>query len=91
MDFFNQHKKEVFMLDWPKYFGDAMPLERVWLKMSLEFSKCSTKATDEQSLWEQVQLMWSKLCTDEFILKLIQDVPVNFKKIEQCVGRKYVD
>ena len=79
------------MLDWPKSFGDVMPLEIVWKKMGDEFSKGNIKATDEKSLWREIELMWQTLCKDVFIVQLIKDIPSKLSKIKQCGGVYYDD
>ena len=68
MDFITKHLDEIVLLDWPKSFGDVMPLESIWLKMGDKFSKGNIKAADEDSLWREISLMWHKLCKDDFIV-----------------------
>lgn len=64
IDFVSKHNDKIVMLDWPKPFGDFMPLEIVWMKMGDEFSKGNIKSTDEESLWREIKLMWQTLCKD---------------------------
>jgi hypothetical protein len=35
--------------------------------------------------------MWHKLCNDDFVIQVIQDIPCKLRKIEQCGGISYVD
>jgi len=83
--------KNILFVDWPKYFGDLMPVETVWMQMSNNFATENLKATNEESLWREVSTMWEKVCTDDFIDQLFQDFPMKLKKIEQFGGLSYVD
>ncbi|KZR99138.1 Uncharacterized protein APZ42_005116 [Daphnia magna] len=59
----------------PSRFCDVVPLERDWMEMGEEFSKGNIKAADEESLWRAISLLWHKLCNDDFVIQLIQDIP----------------
>ena len=79
--FVSEHKHKIVLRNWPKSFGDVMPLETVWKKMGDEFSRSNIKATDDDSLWRKL-LQCGTLCAN-FIIELIQDVPSKLQKIEQ--------
>ncbi|EFX68916.1 hypothetical protein DAPPUDRAFT_114148 [Daphnia pulex] len=42
-EFLGEHKSSIFVVDWPKSFGDIMPLEQLWLEMSLKFTEENAK------------------------------------------------
>ena len=88
--FVTEHKHQIVLRNWPKSFGDVMPLETVWKKMDDEFSRSNIKATDDDSLWREISAMWHTLCNENFIIELIQDIPSKLQKIELS-GAMYVD
>ena len=49
--FLTERKTQIVLPNWPKPFGDVMPLEAVWKKMAEELSRRNIKATDDDSLW----------------------------------------
>lgn len=91
MDFISKNLDDIVVLDWPKSFGDVMPLERILMEMGEEFPKGKMKAADKESVWGAISLMWHKLCNDDFVIQVIQDIPCKLRKIEQCGGISYVD
>ncbi|KAK4037837.1 hypothetical protein OUZ56_029863 [Daphnia magna] len=38
-EFLAEHKRNIFVVDLPKSFGDIMPLEQLWLEMSIKFTE----------------------------------------------------
>ena len=68
-----------------------MPLARIWTEMGEEFSKGNKKAADEESLWRAISLMGHKMCNDDFVIQVIQEIPSKLRKFLQCGGISYVD
>ena len=50
MDFISKNLDDIVVLDWPKMFGDVMPLERILMEMGEEFPKGKMKAADKESV-----------------------------------------
>lgn len=50
MDFISKNLDDIVVLDWPKSFGDVMPLERILMEMGEEFPKGKMKAADKESV-----------------------------------------
>nr|CAH0103873.1 unnamed protein product [Daphnia galeata] len=82
---------KISILEWPKSFGDLMPLDTIWLKMSNEFTKAGVTTNTEEGLWKEVSFMWQKVCHVEYVHKLILQIPLKLKKVIDCHGSKYVD
>ena len=82
---------KISILEWPKSFGDLMPLETIWLEMSNEFTKAGVTTNTEEGLWKEVSFMWQKVCHVEYVNKLILQIPLKLKKVIDCHGSKYVD
>ena len=91
MEFAIRHKENIVFLYWPKSFGDVMPVETVWCQILNEFNKENVKATNEDSLWREVSMMWRKVCTEEYVNQLLQQIPLKLQKVVQCGGSTYVD
>lgn len=86
MEFAKGNKEKMTFLDWPKYFGDVMPVEDVWFKMMNNFSRGNVKVFNQNNLWEQISLSWNNVCTEEFVTELIKTIPCKLEKIIQTSG-----
>ena len=86
-----EHNEDVAVVDWPKCFGDIMPLETVWMKIAHEFDVQNITARSEDALWNQISLMWNNTCTEDFCNQLIKNIPVKLQKVVDCDGAKYVE
>ena len=62
-EFLAEHKGNIFVVDWPKSFGDIMPLEQLWLEMSIKFTEDNVTASSLGDLEREITSMWSKVCT----------------------------
>jgi len=82
---------KMSILEWPKSFGDIMPLETVWLEMMNQFTKAGVTTNTEEGLWREVSGMWQKVCHVEYVHKLISQIPLKLKNVNDCHGSKYVD
>lgn len=71
MTFVVEHEGTIVILDWPKSFGDVMPVETVWLKMITKFTHENVTATRKEGLWREVSMMWQKVCHVEYVHQLI--------------------
>ncbi|KAK4030948.1 hypothetical protein OUZ56_024375 [Daphnia magna] len=80
-EFLEEHKRNIFVVDWPNSFGDIMPLEQLWLEMSIKFTEENVKAGSLCGLEREITSMWSKVCTDEFIKQLFQEIPVKLQRV----------
>jgi hypothetical protein len=72
-------------------FGDIMPLEQLWLEMSLKFTEENVKASSLGSLEREIISMWSKVCIAEFIKQLFKQIPVKLQQVVNNRGSQYVD
>jgi hypothetical protein len=86
-----EHKRSIIVVDWPKSFGDIMPLEQLWLEMSLKFTEENVKASSLGSLEREITSMWSKVCTAEFIEQLFNQIPVKLQQVLNNRGSQCVD
>ncbi|KAK4007445.1 hypothetical protein OUZ56_012602 [Daphnia magna] len=48
MTFVVEHEGKIVILDWPKSFGDVMPVQTVWLKMITKFTHENVMATRKE-------------------------------------------
>ncbi len=90
-EFLAEHKGNIFVVDWPKSFGDNMPLEQLWLEMSIKFTEDNVTASSLGDLEREITSMWSKVCTPEFIKQLFKQIPINLQKVVTNRGSQYVD
>jgi hypothetical protein len=86
-----EHKISIFVVDWPKSFDDIIPLEQLWLEMSLKFTEENVKASSLGSLEREIISMWSKVCTAEFIKQLFKQILVKLQQVVNNRGSQYVD
>ncbi|KAK4009295.1 hypothetical protein OUZ56_018411 [Daphnia magna] len=90
-EFLAEHKRNIFVVDLPKSFGDIMPLEQLWLEISIKFTEENVKASSMCGLKREITSMWSKVCTDEFIKQLFEEIPVKLQQVVTNRGSQYVD
>ncbi|KZS06577.1 Uncharacterized protein APZ42_029919 [Daphnia magna] len=57
-EFLAEHKRNIFVVDLPKSFGDIMPLEQLWLEMSIKFTEENVKASSLCGLEREITSMW---------------------------------
>ncbi len=62
--YYNEHKDQLTLLDWPRCFGDIMPVEALWMEMLTELTENEIKVFTEQSLWQQI--LWRRTGMTKF-------------------------
>ena len=68
--YYNEHKDQLTLLDWPRCFGDIMPVEPLWMEMLTELTENEIKVFTEESLWEHIFKAWQKVCTQDFVQRV---------------------
>jgi hypothetical protein len=76
MKFVTEPEGNIVILDLPKSFGDAIPVETVWLKMINEFTHGFVTATSEEGLLWEDSMIWQKVCHVEYVHHLISNIPL---------------
>jgi transposase len=61
------------------------PIEYVWHLLKTKISQLSTRATNLDMLWEQIQACWKDINQD-FINKLIEDMPKRVEAVRKPCG-----
>ncbi|KZR96792.1 Uncharacterized protein APZ42_008669 [Daphnia magna] len=88
--YYSEHKKWLILLDWPRCFGDVMPVESLWKEMLNELTEKNVKVFSEQRLWEEINKVWQKVCTEDFVHRRLNDISVSLERVVKKNG-DYVD
>ena len=75
-------KKDVLVLpNWPRLFGDVMPLETLWMDMLANLTANNVTVDSEQQLWEVIEKVWHKLCTAAYVKQLFNKIPDSVERV----------
>jgi hypothetical protein len=88
--FYSEKRNDLILLDWPRCFGDIMPVEWLWKVMINELNEKQIKVFSEQRLWEEIFKVWQKVCTKDFVFSLLNNITVNLERVVNNQG-DYVD
>lgn len=90
--FYSENRNDLILLDWPRCFGDIMPVEWLWKVMINELNEKQIKVFSEQRLWEEIFKVWQKVCTKDFLCfqSSKQHYTVNLERVVKNQG-DYVD
>jgi transposase len=69
----------------PPSSTDLNPIENVWHLLKTKTSQLTTRATNLDMLWEQVQACWVDI-DQGYINKLIDDIPVRVEAVRKARG-----
>jgi hypothetical protein len=58
--YYSEHKNALILLDWPRCFGDVMPVESLWKQMLNNLTENKIKVFSENKLWEEIYKVWHK-------------------------------
>jgi hypothetical protein len=88
--YYGEHKNALILLDWPRCFGDVMPVESLWKQMLDELTENKIKVVSENKLWEEIHKVWHKICTADFVLRRLNHISVSLEQVVNNQGA-YVD
>lgn len=88
--YYSEHKNWLILLDWPRCFGDVMPVESLWKEMLNQLTEKNVKVFSEQRLWEEIFKVWQKVCTEDFVQRRLNDISVSLERVVKKNG-DYVD
>ncbi len=88
--YYSEHKNVLILLDWPRCFGDVMPVESLWKEMINELTENKIKVFSEQRLWEEMFKVWQKVCTEDFVIRRLNHISVSLEQVVKNRG-DYVD
>lgn len=69
------HISGISLISLPMTSPDLMPLLKISEKVVYELGKQGILVSSKDDLWDQVSLMFSKVCTEAYIETLFDDIP----------------
>lgn len=73
----------VFLDDWPRKFGDLMPLEKVWGHLVSKINGLDVPISTKSQLWEELSNIWSNEINQQFVEQLVNNIPNELRNVVQ--------
>lgn len=67
-----------------------MTVESLWKEMLNELTENKIKVFSETRLWEELFKVWQKVCTEDFVLRRLNQISVSLEQVVKNRG-DYVD
>lgn len=74
-------KENIVLHEWPRSFGDVLPIECVWKLMIEKMSERQVRILSNEDLWREIQTTWSLVTTDDYVVESIENIPNQLQAI----------
>lgn len=85
-NWFKNKSNVVVFGDWPRNFGDLMPLEQVWKLLAQKINECPVSISSTSQLSEELCTIWSNEIDQEYVQQVMHDIPNKLRDVVNCSG-----